>query len=585
MNNTLTPHALFSSPQLLDNLDDALFLLDPQGAAIPGNTAGRAVLAHAGGAVRKLADFFFLELSLGDIFLKKDATPIQLRKLNVGDHAYVVRGFFNGDDLILILSEITDLKRMAQDLSLQLTQVLRFKIAMQFLADGIVLTDVFERIVFMNKAMCELLAARNAGADLDNLAKLENLFGHLPTTEAPVWVSDEHEEGTAKPADGMRLVIEKRALFLSDNKLHGFMLRFSRETESAQHADVADHGMKKDASVGSATWLPRTSKPETVRPQPSNRKQLGRAALRDFVGQSKAVLQIKEIIKKVASSSSTVLLQSESGTGKELLARSLHELSDRANGPFIKLNCASLPESLLEAEVFGYDSGAFTGAKKSGNPGLFEQAHTGTIFLDELGEMSLPLQAKLLRIIQEREVQRIGGQALKRLDVRVVCATNRNLLYLVKEGQFRSDLLFRLNVVSITIPPLRDRKSDIKSLIIHFLRECSQTFKKNVSGVSKDVYYHFMNYDWPGNVRELGNIIEYAFNIIDGGTIECKHLPQYFLESSSDIRIHSEKFNNIISEYSRKVVMSTLERYNGNKIAACGALGISRSKLYRIISG
>ena len=584
MNNTLDPRSLLSSPQILDSLGDALFMLDQQGGGIPGNAAARTVLAHTGGAVRKLTEFFFAELSLGDIFLKKDATPIQLRKLNVGEHAYVVRGFFNGEDLILILSEITDLKRMAQDLSLQLTQLLRFKIAMQFLADGIVLTDVFERIVFMNKAMCELLTTRNVSVNLEKLAELENLFGHLPTTEAPVCVADEHDEGTAETADNKRLVIEKRALFLSDNKLHGFMLRFSRETESVPDADVTDRGMKKDASAGSATWLPRVSKTETVRPQPPNRRPLGRAALRDFVGQSKAVLQIKEIIKKVASSSSTVLLQSESGTGKELLARSLHELSERAAGPFIKLNCASLPESLLEAEVFGYDSGAFTGAKKSGNPGLFEQAHTGTIFLDEIGEMSLPLQAKLLRIIQEREVQRIGGQALKRLDVRVVCATNRNLLHLVKEGQFRSDLLFRLNVVSITIPPLRERKNDIKSLIIHFLRECSHTFKKNVSGVSKEVYYRFINYDWPGNVRELGNIIEYAFNIIDGGTIECKHLPQYFLESSPDVRIHPEKFDNIISEYSRKVVMSTLEKYNDNKVAACNALGISRSKLYRIIS-
>lgn len=306
--------------------------------------------------------------------------------------------------------------------------------------------------------------------------------------------------------------------------------------------------------------------------------------LHGFVGQSKAIRHIKDIIKKVAPSSSTVLLQSESGTGKELVARSLHELSGRSEGPFVKFNCASLPESLLDAEVFGYDSGAFTGAKKSGNPGLFEQAHRGTIFLDEIGEMPLPFQAKLLRIIQEREVQRIGGQGMKQLDVRIVCATNRDLLDMVKQGCSRSDLLFRLNVVSIAIPPLRERKEDIKSLIIHYLREYSRLFKKSVSGVSKEVYYLFMRYDWPGNVRELGNILEYAFNIIDGTTVEQKHLPHYFLESCSKTESSATRLDNIVTDYSRQVILSSVERHNGNKAAAASALGISRSKLYRIIA-
>lgn len=314
-------------------------------------------------------------------------------------------------------------------------------------------------------------------------------------------------------------------------------------------------------------------------------QERGRKAIQSFVGQSKSVLRIKAIIKKVAPSSSTVLLQSESGTGKELLARSLHELSERADGPFIKLNCASLPESLLEAEVFGYDSGAFTGAKKSGNPGLFEQAHTGTIFLDELGEMSLSLQAKLLRIIQEREVQRIGGQSSKQLNVRIVAATNRDLLQLVKQGRFRSDLLFRLNVVSITIPPLRERKEDIKSLIIYFLRLYSQIFKKNISGVSKEVYYLFMNYDWPGNVRELSNIIEYAFNIIDGNIIESRHLPQYLLDASTYPSGGSRTLDDMMADYAFKAVMDSLEQHKGNKALAALSLGISRAKLYRIIAG
>ena len=205
--------------------------------------------------------------------------------------------------------------------------------------------------------------------------------------------------------------------------------------------------------------------------------------------------------------------------------------------------------------------------------------------MDELGEMSLALQAKLLRVIQEREVQRIGGQSSKQLDVRIVAATNRNLLQLTKEKRFRSDLLFRLNVISITIPPLRERKEDIKSLIIYFIRIFSQIFKKNISGVSTEVYNLFIKHDWHGNVRELSNIIEYAFNIIDGNIIEIKHLPKYLIEELN-IKTHKELHNldDIIEDFTYNIVMENLEQHMGNKILTAASLGISRAKLYRIIS-
>lgn len=274
-----------------------------------------------------------------------------------------------------------------------------------------------------------------------------------------------------KNGEKLTYLMEKETLFVRDGKIQGFILYFSNITP------INNDNIYKINKIHKKTYsIVKSGK--ILNPNNKNK------SIQNFVGQSKAIQNIKSIIKMVAPSSSTVLLQSESGTGKELLARTLHELSDRVDGPFIKINCASLPESLLEAEIFGYDSGAFTGAKKTGNLGLFEQAHTGTIFLDKLGEMSLALQAKLLRVIQEREVQRIGGQSSKQLDVRIVTATNRNLLQLVKEKRFRSDLLFRLNVVSITIPPLYERKEDIKSLIIYFIRIFSQIFKKNIIRVS-----------------------------------------------------------------------------------------------------
>jgi len=569
MHETVPRHVALRKSALLDHLSEAILAVSRKGDIFPVNNAGLKLLALTGRSVKKLKEILFSELSLPRVLEAGDATEIRLRKLNIADHTYLIDSFFDGADLVLLLSDITDVKKMAEDLSQQFTHLLRFKMSMQCITDGIVITDAFERVVFMNATMHDILSSQHKKYEVRTLKDLELLLG----------IFSENEEGASLPESfcrdektGRTFLAEKRKLMLAGERLHGFLICFS--AVSALDGQPLKSSLKTaPAPLGDAHC------------PPANRRKAEKTSIQSFVGQSKSVLRIKAIIKKVAPSSSTVLLQSESGTGKELLARSLHELSERAGGPFIKLNCASLPESLLEAEVFGYDSGAFTGAKKSGNPGLFEQAHTGTIFLDELGEMSLSLQAKLLRIIQEREVQRIGGQSSKQLDVRIVAATNRDLLQLVKQGRFRSDLLFRLNVVSITIPPLRERKEDIKSLIIYFLRLYAQVFKKNISGVSKEVYYLFMNYDWPGNVRELGNIIEYAFNIIDGNIIESRHLPQYLLDASTAPSGGSRTLDDMVADYAFKTVMDSLEQHKGNKALAALSLGISRAKLYRIIAG
>ena len=546
MNDTVSRHVSLQKSALLDHLSEAILVVSRKGELFAVNSAGLKLLSLTGRSIKKLKEILFSELSLPKVLEARDATEIKLRKLNIADHTYIIDSFFEGEDLSFRLSHITDVKKMAEDLSQQFTHLLRFKMSMQCITDGIVVADAFERVVFMNATMHDIISSQHKKYDVRTLKDLELLLG----------IFSENEEGAS----------------LSES---------SYRDEKTGQTFLAEKRKPLKNSLKTA----QTPLSELRYPPAGNRKGAEKPSIQSFVGQSKSVLRIKAIIKKVAPSSSTVLLQSESGTGKELLARSLHELSERADGPFIKLNCASLPESLLEAEVFGYDSGAFTGAKKSGNPGLFEQAHTGTIFLDELGEMSLSLQAKLLRIIQEREVQRIGGQSSKQLDVRIVAATNRDLLQLVKQGRFRSDLLFRLNVVSITIPPLRERKEDIKSLIIYFLRLYSQIFKKNISGVSKEVYYLFMNYDWPGNVRELSNIIEYAFNIIDGNIIESRHLPQYLLDASTYPSGGSRTLDDMMADYAFKAVMDSLEQHKGNKALAALSLGISRAKLYRIIAG
>ena len=570
MENKNNINDIIDISHLLNNLNEAIFIISDSGDLKEINKSCLKIISLTDRSLNKLKKILFHELEIDEVLRIKNDIKIKLRKINILDHSYLVNSFFHNNYLIIILSEITDIKNMAKDLSKQLIEILRLKTSLDYIKDGIIISDAFENILFMNKSIKDILFLENYKQDIKKLSELDNFIdSNFEKQENNSFTSFSIDKNGEK----LTYLIEKETLFIRDGKIQGFLLYFSNITPiNNEHAIERNKIHKTSYSIVKSDKTDKTL----------NYKN---KSIQNFVGQSKAVQNIKSIIKKVAPSSSTVLLQSESGTGKELLARALHELSDRVNGPFIKINCASLPESLLEAEVFGYDSGAFTGAKKSGNPGLFEQAHTGTIFLDELGEMSLALQAKLLRVIQEREVQRIGGQSSKQLDVRIVAATNRNLLQLTKEKRFRSDLLFRLNVISITIPPLRERKEDIKSLIIYFIRIFSQIFKKNISGVSTEVYNLFIKYDWPGNVRELSNIIEYAFNIIDGNIIEIKHLPKYLIEELN-IKTHKELHNldDIIEDFTYNIVMENLEQHMGNKILTAASLGISRAKLYRIIS-
>lgn len=244
-----------------------------------------------------------------------------------------------------------------------------------------------------------------------------------------------------------------------------------------------------------------------------------------IIGESKQIEKLKEYGKQIAVNDSTVLIQGESGTGKELFARSLHSYSARANNPFIPINCAAIPEELLESELFGYDEGAFSGAKRGGKLGKFERADTGTIFLDEIGDMSLHMQIKLLRVLQDNMIERVGGIKSISINARVIAATNQNLEKLIKDGTFRQDLYFRLNVMPICIPPLRNRKEDIVMLADHFIQKYSEKFENKIEGLENKARIALLSYPWPGNVRELENTIEYAINVETGNKIKEGNLP------------------------------------------------------------
>ncbi|SCX75475.1 sigma-54 interaction domain-containing protein [Alkaliphilus peptidifermentans] len=302
----------------------------------------------------------------------------------------------------------------------------------------------------------------------------------------------------------------------------------------------------------------------------------------NIIGRSRKTAQAKEFGKKASKTGSTVLITGESGTGKELFAHAIHNESRRSHQPFIKVNCGAIPHDLLESELFGYEEGAFTGAKKGGKVGKFEFAEGGSIFLDEIGDMPLKMQVKLLRVLQEKEIERIGAANPIKIDVRIIAATNKNLKELVEKGEFREDLYYRLNVMTIEVPPLRERLEDIEALTKSLLEKLSSKLGIYVDGIDKDALDILKTYSWPGNVRELENVLERAMNLGEEGKILSMHLPGYITKKEAHIKsnvIHRQ-LSEIIEEVERETIIRYIKDTKGNKLKTAKLLGISRSSLY-----
>lgn len=300
---------------------------------------------------------------------------------------------------------------------------------------------------------------------------------------------------------------------------------------------------------------------------------------------SPRMMEICRDTAKIALSQASVLVSGESGTGKELIARAIHYNSSRAAGPFIKINCAALPESLLESELFGHEKGAFTGAQVR-RQGLFERAHQGTLLLDEVGEMPLTLQAKLLRVLQEREFERVGGHQTIQVDIRIIAATNRNLAAMVQDGSFRQDLFYRLNVIHLEIPPLRERVEDIPLLANHFLQKFSAENQREIIDIDQAALACLCAWHWPGNIRELSNVIERAVIMSTGALIFTDDLPAHLLSqpptSTSEKHPATCEERNLKEEmkrYEKRLILDTLEQHEGNRTHSALSLGISRRAL------
>lgn len=323
------------------------------------------------------------------------------------------------------------------------------------------------------------------------------------------------------------------------------------------------------------------------------RLQRTRFTFDDIIGESEAIVKTKHMAKFVADGFSSILIYGETGTGKELFAQSVHNASERRCRPFVALNCGALPASLIESNLFGYEEGAFTGAKKGGSPGVFEQANGGTIFLDEISEMEISLQTKLLRVLQEREVVRIGGGKSIKVDVRIIASTNKEINYLISEGKFREDLFYRLNVIQIKVPPLRERIEDIALLASYFVHKYNKTFGKFIEDIDLKTLKILQNHHWPGNVRELQNCIEYAMNMIknEENILAPKHLPVYLRSGAGaakesvvvEIQPVGYNLNEALRKTERTIIKKALEVKKYKKVKVAQALGISTTTLWRKI--
>ncbi len=327
-------------------------------------------------------------------------------------------------------------------------------------------------------------------------------------------------------------------------------------------------------TIGGAETFRDLSEVEALRQELTGRFSIG-----DLVSRSASMCKVFELVPAVAPTSSTVLIQGETGTGKELLARAIHGSSSRASQPFVAINCAALPDTLLESELFGYKKGAFTGATQD-KPGRFAQAGDGTLFLDEIGDISPAMQVRLLRVLQEHRFEPLGSNRSERTEARIIAATNRDLAELVKQGTFREDLFYRINVIRIDLPPLRQRKEDIPLLIDHFVERFNRLQNKHISGVATDALSLLMAHDWPGNVRELENIIERSFILCTGKWITLEHLPEEMTRGrkSRDNSGHIETSRRMAET---QTIINSMKRHNYNRMAVASELGIHKTTLYR----
>ena len=458
------------------------------------------------------------------------------------------------------------------------------------------LDPVSESDKLAEKLLHDLIPA--LGADRGCLVLLR---GSSPQTVAQLGMDNSLDDSEADP-EVLREVLERRIPVLTTHPRDSSasrsvlcvpLLRGERalgaiylESSTGSGFRHADQEMATGAALGAAlAFAPhwKVVKEPTDSPAPGQSRGNPKSpASHGMVGESSKLREALHILERVAPTHSTILIRGESGTGKELAARAIHQASSRASGPFVAINCSTLSENLLESELFGHEKGAFTGAVCH-KVGKLEAAAGGTLFLDEMGEIPLGVQAKLLRVLQEWVFERVGSTRSIQADLRLVTATNRDLEAAIRDGQLRQDLYYRLNVITVVMPALRDRREDIEPLAHYFAAEQGARLGRKVTGLSPEAMNRLRRYHWPGNVRELANVIERAVVLIDGELIEASALPEEIFGSSDDDQSTSQEYHSVLAATKKALIRNAVRRADGNYMRAANKLGIHINSLYRLI--
>jgi transcriptional regulator with PAS, ATPase and Fis domain len=488
-----------------------------------------------------------------------DVSPVTLDQYNIILHVSTYPTTPHQKGYIILFQDLSELEKMAEELHTVKQLKKTLETAIDHAYDGILMTDERMDIKMVSPSLLELF----------DLQREDVLNQPVESILPQFHLSNVYQSETAEISDFMEIngitYIVHRIPILQDGTVIGaigkVMFRQLNEVnelfkklQKAEKKASFYHDQYKQAEAARFTWKHISS----VDPY---------------------MEKLKKSAAKAAKGRSTILIRGESGTGKELFAHAIHNGSARGDGTFVVVNCAAIPEDLLESEFFGYDEGAFTGAKQRGKVGKFDLANGGTLFLDEIGDMSLSLQAKLLRVLQEREFYRVGGTKRIQVDVRIIAATNRNLEEMVEKGQFREDLYYRLNVISLHVPPLRERIGDVDYLVKKLMKELNAILGTTITGIEGRAREVLLSYDWPGNVRELRNVMERAMTFAEHGKIQMEDLPDYMLKKR-DPAIVQEPKGSWAEAAEMTAIEKALRSTGGNKAEAARVLGISRSGLY-----
>jgi len=560
----LPPHLL----HFLDALPHGIMLVDRDGIIIHVNPAGCQLL---GLRLAEIQHHHVTRIAPGTDILQviREGKPSLRVEIRYGDKMLLVDRVpfsLNGELVggISIFQDITFYVDASKRISEQQRELHQFRELVEQLYDGIVMCDRAGIVTMINQTYCDFLGTT-----------MEEAIGK-PITEVieNTRMPQVMETGMAELGHLMRVgsrdILVSRMPLREGDKIVGALGKvIFNDLRELRNLVERYNLMESKLDYYRQEW---------------KRVVGARYTFHSIFADHPLIKEAIQLAKKVASSRSSILILGESGTGKELFAHAIHADSPRADGPFIRVNCAAIPKDLLEAELFGYEEGAFTGARKGGKPGKVELAHRGTLFLDEIGDMPLDMQSKLLRVLQEKEVERIGATRPTQVDIRVIAATHRSLETLIKEGTFREDLYYRLQVFTIQIPPLRVQGSSILAMANHLIQKLNSELCTSVTGMNPRVEAILLSHGWPGNVRELQNVLERAVQVADHGKkLEPVHLPPYLQERK--VLVNGENvtldLEAELAKTEKRVLLAALQRAGGNKVKAASLLGLHRASLYR----